>query len=75
MKAENMEMHIEAFRCYKPQPGDVLVVRPVGEGQRLGTNAAASIKDAIADAVPEFVKIIVLDTSLDIEIIRNGEQA
>ena len=74
MKAENMEMHIEAFRCYKPQPGDVLIVKPT-EGIRLAEQTIEKVREKLEGHLPSFVKVLVLADNLDIEIIRNGEQA
>ena len=76
MKVENMEMHIEAFRCYKPQPGDVLIVKPAASASfRLGPESIRWLKEQLESFLPDTVKVLVLAENLDIEIIRNGEQA
>ena len=74
MKAENMEMHIEAFRCYKPQPGDVLIVKPASPKETLSNGYVDSVKKTMRELLPSTVKVLVFPTNLDIEIIRNGEQ-
>ena len=73
MKAENMEMHIEAFRCYKPQPGDVLIIRPAN-GLRMAEQTMEKLREKLEQYLPQFVQVLVLADSIDIEIIRNGEQ-
>ena len=61
--------------CYIPESGDVIIVKPTAVKFRLSCESIRSIKEQIEAAVPDTVKVIVLAESLDISVIRNGEQA
>ena len=69
---ERMEMHFEAFRLYRPQPGDVMIVKPTSE-RVLSMQAVEQIKETLKASVPDYVKVLVFSSELEIEVIRPGE--
>ena len=73
MAGATMEMNIEAFRCYRPQPGDVLIVKPEA-GKCMSPEAAASVRKVLEEVLPVFVKVRVLCGGIDVDVIRYGEQ-
>lgn len=72
MKMENMEIHLEAFRCYKPQKGDVVVIRPESNRQ-LSHSQCDYLRQQFEAALPEFVPVIVVPYAINVDVLRTGE--
>ena len=65
------EMRFEMAGVYTPQPGDVVMVRPRGEGLlRFSPLQIQHLKDTLTGALPDFVEVVVLADNVEISVVR-----